>query len=63
VSQTEGAELPDLKERVKGDVGEYRERLIAFILAQGRSHDPCDNMSSANRLYRKGVRLDRGFGV
>ena len=33
--QTEGAELPDLKERVKGDVGEYRERLIDFILAQG----------------------------
>ena len=35
VSQTEGAELPDWKERVKGDVGEYRERLIGFILAQG----------------------------
>ena len=35
VSQTEGAELPDLKERVKGNVGEYRERLINFILAQG----------------------------
>jgi hypothetical protein len=35
VSQTEGAELPDLKERVKGQVGEYRERLINFILAQG----------------------------
>jgi len=35
LSQTEGAELPDLKERVKGDVGEYRDRLIDFILAQG----------------------------
>jgi antirestriction factor ArdC-like protein len=35
VSQTEGAELPDLKERVKGNVGDYRERLIDFILAQG----------------------------
>ena len=35
VSQTEGAELPDLKDRVKGDVGEYRERLVDFILAQG----------------------------
>jgi hypothetical protein len=35
VSQTDSAELPDLKERVKGDVGEYRERLIDFILAQG----------------------------
>ena len=35
VTQTEGAELPDLKERVKGEVGEYRERLIDFILSQG----------------------------
>ena len=35
VSQTEGAPLPDLSERVKGDVGEYRERLIDFIIAQG----------------------------
>ena len=35
VSQTEGAELPDLKERVKGEVGEYRERLVDFIIAQG----------------------------
>jgi antirestriction protein ArdC len=34
-SQTEGAELPYLKERVKRDVGEYRERLIDFIFAQG----------------------------
>ena len=34
VSQTEGAELPDLKDRVKGEVGEYRERLIDFIIAQ-----------------------------
>ncbi len=35
VSQTEGAELPDLNLRVNGEVGEYRERLIEFILAQG----------------------------
>src|SRR6202041_4196863 len=35
VTQTEGAELPELKERVKGDVGDYRERLIDFILSQG----------------------------
>ncbi len=35
VSQTEGAELPDLKERVKGEVGAYRERLIDFTIAQG----------------------------
>ena len=35
VEQTSGAELPELKERVKGEVGEYRERLIDFIIAQG----------------------------
>ncbi|ADW71378.1 ArdC family protein [Granulicella tundricola] len=35
VSQTEGAELPDLNERVKGEVGDYRERLVDFIIAQG----------------------------
>ena len=35
VSQTEGAPLPGLSERVKGSVGEYRERLIDFITAQG----------------------------
>jgi len=30
-----GAELPDLKERVQGDVGEYRERLLDFLISQG----------------------------
>jgi hypothetical protein len=34
-SQTEGAELPNLKKRVKGDVGRYRERLLDFTIAQG----------------------------
>ncbi len=35
VSQTEGAELPGFTERTKGEVGEYRERLIDFTIAQG----------------------------
>ncbi len=35
VSQTEGEELPELSSRVSGDVGERRERLIDFIIAQG----------------------------
>src|SRR6201747_220732 len=35
VSQTEGAPLPDLSARVKGEVGEYRERLVDFISTQG----------------------------
>ena len=34
VSQTEGKELPEFSERVTGDVGEYRERLLEFISAQ-----------------------------
>src|SRR5580692_3432235 len=34
VSQTEGAELPELRE-IGGDVGENRDRLIAFIERQG----------------------------
>ena len=34
VSQTDGAELPELSERVKGHVGQYRERLIDFVIAQ-----------------------------
>ncbi len=35
VSQTEGAELPELSARVSGSVGKSRERLIDFIAAQG----------------------------
>ena len=35
VSQTEGAELPDLSRRFEGNVGEYQERLTALTLAQG----------------------------
>jgi hypothetical protein len=35
VSTTEGSPLPELEDRVTGDVGAYRERLIDFILAQG----------------------------
>ena len=34
VSQTEGAELPELRD-ISGDVGENRDRLIAFIERQG----------------------------
>ena len=35
VSQTDGTGLPELSERVTGDVGEYRERLVDFVIAQG----------------------------
>jgi antirestriction protein ArdC len=35
VSQTEGAELPEFSERVSGSAGEYRDRLVDFVIAQG----------------------------
>ena len=35
VSQTDGAELPGFTERTKGEVGEFRERLLDFTIAQG----------------------------
>jgi hypothetical protein len=56
VSQTEGAPLPDLSERVKGEVGEYRERLIDFFVAQGiklefkESIAPAMGMSYGGRI-------------
>jgi N-terminal domain of anti-restriction factor ArdC len=35
VSQTEGAELPEFSERVSGSAGEYRDRLVDYVIAQG----------------------------
>jgi antirestriction protein ArdC len=35
VSQTDGPPLPEFTERVSGEVGAYRERLIDFTIAQG----------------------------
>ena len=35
VSQTEGTELPEFSERVSGDAGEYRDRLVDFVIGQG----------------------------
>ena len=35
VSQTEGDPLPDFSARVQGEVGDYRNRLIEFVMAQG----------------------------
>ena len=47
VSQTEGAELPAFTERTKGDVGEYRERLIDFTIAQGIELEFKDSIAPA----------------
>ncbi len=35
ISSTEGRDLPELSCEVTGDVGEYRERLMDFVIAQG----------------------------
>lgn len=47
MSQTDGAELPEFAERVKGEVGEYRERLIDFVIAQGIELDWKESISPA----------------
>jgi hypothetical protein len=50
VSQTEGAELPELSDRVIGDVGEYRERLIDFIVSQRIDLEFRETMAPALRV-------------
>ena len=35
VSQTEGNPLPEFSERVSGNAGEYRDRLMDFVIEQG----------------------------
>ena len=35
VSQTEGTELPEFSERVAGNAGEFRDRLVDFVIGQG----------------------------
>jgi N-terminal domain of anti-restriction factor ArdC len=47
VSQTEGKDLPELSERVTGDVGESRERIVDFILAQGIQLEFNENIAPA----------------
>jgi len=56
VSQTDGAPLPELSTKVKGSVGEYRERLFAFVAAQNieleykESISPAMGMSYGGRI-------------
>ena len=35
VSQTEGKELPEFSEHVSGNAGDYRDRLVNFVIGQG----------------------------
>jgi hypothetical protein len=56
VSSTDGAPLPELSERVTGDVGRYSERLLTFLAAQGISLEfkesiaPALGMCYGNRI-------------
>lgn len=47
VSQTEGAELPAFEGKMTGDVGEFRERLVDFIAAQGIALEFRDSIAPA----------------
>ena len=47
VSQTEGAELPAFTERTRGQVGEFREQLIDFTIAQGIQLEFKDSIAPA----------------
>ncbi len=57
VSQTEGAPLPEFAERTKGEVGEFRERLTDFTIAQGtpasRSQQQSNSACSLTPSRRK----------
>jgi hypothetical protein len=47
VSQTEGAELPEFSERVSGSAGEYRDRLVDFVIARGIALEFKENIAPA----------------
>jgi len=47
VSQTDGTDLPELSECVTGNVGQYRERLLDFIAAQGIGLEFKDSIAPA----------------
>jgi len=47
ISQTDGQDLPELSGRVTGDVGEYRERLIDFVIGQGIQLDFKESIAPA----------------
>ena len=68
VSQTEGAELPELSSKVTGTVGEYRERLIDFLAAQGIALEFKESIAPASghelrRTHRHPARTAASRGV
>jgi hypothetical protein len=47
VAQTEGAELPEFEHSITGDVGEHRNRLIAFLGSQSITLEYTENIAPA----------------
>jgi antirestriction protein ArdC len=47
VEQTEGADLPEFEHNVTGEVGEYHERLLAFLDAQNIALEYTENIAPA----------------
>jgi hypothetical protein len=47
VAQTEGAELPEFEHSITGEVGEHRDRLIAFLNAQNIALEYSENIAPA----------------
>jgi hypothetical protein len=47
VAQTEGADLPEFEHSITGDVGEHRNRLIAFLDSQNIALEYNENIAPA----------------
>jgi len=47
VAQTEGADLPEFEHDITGDVGEHRDRLIAFLDSQSITLEYTENIAPA----------------
>jgi antirestriction protein ArdC len=47
VAQTEGADLPEFEHNITGDVGEHRDRLIAFLDSQNITLEYSENIAPA----------------
>jgi antirestriction protein ArdC len=47
VSQTEGTELPEFSQHVSGNAGEFRDRLVDFVISQGIALEFKDSIAPA----------------
>jgi hypothetical protein len=47
VAQTEGADLPEFEHSITGEVGEHRDRLIAFLDSQNIALEYNENIAPA----------------